>query len=425
MRVLVVGGGGREHAICVKLSQSPNVSELLCAPGNGGIASVAECVPVIATDIQGIVALSREKAVDFVVVAPDDPLAMGCVDALEKAGVPAFGPTASAARIEASKTFSKSLMREYNIPTARWASFDDVVEAVRYLDGQSLPIVIKCDGLALGKGVIIAQTRAEAESAVCDMLEGERFSEAGRRVVIEEFMEGREVTVLAFCDGETVVPMPASRDHKRAFDGDRGPNTGGMGAVCPVPDYTPELAARCMDEIFLPTVRAMNAEGCPFKGVLYFGLMLTKDGPKVVEYNARFGDPETQAVLSLLDTDLMEILLAVREGRLKDITITWKPGAAAVVVLASGGYPGDYGKGYAISGLDSASDCEVYHAGTARTGEGYVTAGGRVLGVTAVGGTLTDALENAYRGAAKISFSGAHYRKDIGSTTKELLQYNG
>lgn len=414
MKVLVVGGGGREHAICAKLAGSPKVKKLFCAPGNGGIASVAECVPIKATDIQNVVNFAKNNSVDFVVVAPEDPLAMGCVDALEAAGIRAFGPTAAAARIEASKTFSKSMMSKYGIPTARWASFSELGDALAYLETQPEQVVIKCDGLALGKGVIIARSRAEAESAVRDMLEGGRFSDAGRQVVIEEYMDGREVTVLAFCDGDTVVPMPASRDHKRAFDGNDGPNTGGMGAICPVPDYTPELSARCMEEIFLPTVRAMKLEGCPFKGVLYFGLMLTAEGPKVVEYNARFGDPEAQAVLSLLETDLLEIFLAVREGRLGGLPIKWKPGSAAVVVMASGGYPGDYEKGYAIGGLDHVLECAVYHAGTVKAGEGYVTSGGRVLGVTAAGDTLGEALGKAYNGIEKISFSGAHYRRDIG-----------
>ncbi len=314
MKVLVVGSGGREHSICWKLSQSPKVTALYCAPGNGGIAQVATCVPIKATDVDAMVTWAKEQAVDLVMVAPDDPLALGMVDALEAEGIPAFGPRKNAAIIEASKAFSKELMKKYHIPTAKYETFTDMDAALAYLDAQGAPIVVKADGLALGKGVIVAQTVAEAKTAVRDMMEGGKFGASGATVVIEECMTGPEVTVLAFCDGEHIVPMPSSQDHKRAFDGNRGPNTGGMGAISPSPNYTPALARRCIDEIFLPTVAALKAEGRPFRGVLYFGLMLTPDGPKVVEYNARFGDPECQAVLSLLESDLLDILLACRNG---------------------------------------------------------------------------------------------------------------
>ena len=418
MKVLVIGGGGREHAVCKKLSESPRVDALLCAPGNAGIAQVATCVPEVkATDVEGIVALARREQVDFVCVTPDDPLALGCVDALEAAGIPAFGPNAYAAQMESSKIFSKNLMKKYGIPTAASETFEDMDAALAYLDTQQAPIVVKADGLALGKGVVVAATIEEARQAVVDMMQGGRFGKSGARVLIEECMVGREVTVLCFTDGKVIVPMPASQDHKRVFDHDEGPNTGGMGAFAPSPLYTPEVARRTTDEILLPTLRAMNAEGFTFKGVLYVGLMLTADGPKVVEYNARFGDPETQAVLPLLESDLLEIMQAVREQRLGELTIRWREGSAACVVLASGGYPGKYEGGKAISGLEDAqtAGATVYHAGTRREGDGYVTAGGRVLGVTALGGTLREAVEHAYAAARRIRFDGMHMRSDIGS----------
>ena len=418
MKVLVIGGGGREHAVCKKLSESPRVDALLCAPGNAGIAQVATCVPEVkATDVEGIVALARREQVDFVCVTPDDPLALGCVDALEAAGIPAFGPNAYAAQMESSKIFSKNLMKKYGIPTAASETFEDMDAALAYLDTQQAPIVVKADGLALGKGVVVAATIEEARQAVVDMMQGGRFGKSGARVLIEECMVGREVTVLCFTDGKVIVPMPASQDHKRVFDHDEGPNTGGMGAFAPSPLYTPEVARRTTDEILLPTLRAMNAEGFTFKGVLYVGLMLTADGPKVVEYNARFGDPETQAVLPLLESDLLEIMQAVREQRLGELTIRWREGSAACVVLASGGYPGKYESGKAISGLEDAqaAGATVYHAGTRREGDGYVTAGGRVLGVTALGGTLREAVEHAYAAARCIRFDGMHMRSDIGS----------
>lgn len=418
MKVLVIGGGGREHAVCNKLAESPLVSELLCAPGNAGIAQVARCVPdVKATDVEGIVALARREGVDFVCVTPDDPLALGCVDALEAAGIPAFGPSAYAAQMESSKIFSKNLMKKYGIPTAKSETFTDCAAALAYLDTQSAPIVVKADGLALGKGVVVAATIEEAKQAVREMMEGGRFGQSGARVLIEECMVGREVTVLCFTDGKTLVPMVASQDHKRVFDGDRGPNTGGMGAFAPSPLFTPEIAARTREEILMPTLHAMAAEGFTFKGVLYVGLMLTADGPKVVEYNARFGDPETQAVLPLLDADLMQIMMAVREQRLAEVEIRWKPQSAACIVLASGGYPGKYEGGKAITGIAQAEamGATVYHAGTHREGDALVTAGGRVLGVTALGNTLREAVDAAYAAARQIHFEGAHMRSDIGS----------
>lgn len=418
MKVLVIGGGGREHAVCLALSRSPRVDALLCAPGNGGIARVARCFPQVkATDVDAIVRLARDERVDFVVVTPDDPLALGCVDRLEAEGIPAFGPTQQAAQMESSKIFSKRLMQKYGIPTARCEVFTDCDAALAYLDGQQAPIVVKADGLALGKGVVVAQTLDEARDAVRAMMLDGRFGASGARVLIEECMTGREVTVLCFCDGHTIRPMPASQDHKRAYDGDLGPNTGGMGAIAPSPLYTPEIAARVEREILRPTLAAMNAEGIPFKGVLYVGLMLTPEGPKVVEYNARFGDPETQALLPLLDSDLMAIFQAARDGQLAQADIRWRDESAACVVLASGGYPGKYASGKEISGLDAAEalGATVYHAGTREQDGRYYTAGGRVLGVTAVAPTLRRALQDAYAAAERISFDGMMMRRDIGA----------
>ena len=415
MKVLVVGSGGREHAICWKLKQSPKVTGLFCAPGNGGIAQIARCVDVKATDVDGMVKWAKENAMDFVVVAPDDPLALGMVDTLEEAGIPAFGPRANAAVIEASKAFSKELMKKYHIPTARYETFTQLDKALDYIGEQGAPIVVKADGLALGKGVVVAATVDEAKTAAREMMEDKKFGQSGSTVVIEECMTGPEVTVLAFADGEHVYPMPASQDHKRAYDGNRGPNTGGMGAISPPPQYTPETARRCMDEIFLPTIRALKAEGRPFHGVIYFGLMLTPEGPRVVEYNARFGDPECQAVLSLLDSDLLDIFAACREGTLDRTDIRWKDQAACCLVLASGGYPLDYQKGYPISGLEEAGkSAVVFHAGTAEKDGQIVTSGGRVLGVTALGDTLEQAIDNAYAAAKPISFTDMHFRTDIG-----------
>lgn len=415
MNVLVVGGGGREHAICLSLSKSKKVTRLYCAPGNGGISSVAECVPVKATDIEGMLKTAKELNIDFVVVAPDDPLAMGMVDAFEKVGIPAFGPRQNAAIIESSKVFSKNLMKKYSIPTAEYQSFSDIDSALAYIDEKGAPIVVKADGLALGKGVVVAQSIDEAKQAVKEMMLDGKFGASGANVVIEEFMTGPEVTVLCFTDGKTISPMLSSQDHKRAYDNDEGPNTGGMGAVCPTPNYTPEIAEICMEKIFRPTVDAMNTDGRTFKGVLYFGLMLTPDGPKVVEYNSRFGDPETQPILSMLETDLMEIFEAVVNGTLDKLDIRWKSGAACCVVMASGGYPVAYEKGFKISGLDSVpSWATVFHAGTEKRENEYYTSGGRVLGVTALGSTLDEAINNAYKAVNCISFEKAHFRTDIG-----------
>ena len=416
MKVLVVGGGGREHAICWKLAQSPKVTELYCAPGNAGIAQVATCVDVKATDVPGMVAWAKENAMDFVMVAPDDPLALGMVDALEAAGIPAFGPRANAAIIEASKAFSKELMAKYHIPTAKYQTFTELDQALAYIEAEGAPIVVKADGLALGKGVVVASTVEEAKQAAREMMEDKKFGASGSTVVIEECMTGPEVTVLAFSDGECVVPMPASQDHKRAFDGNQGPNTGGMGAISPPPQYTSEMAQRCVEEIFQPTIDALKAEGRPFKGVIYFGLMLTPNGPKVVEYNARFGDPECQVVLSLLESDLMDILEACVNGTLGQLDIRWKNGAGCVLVLASGGYPLDYKKGYPISGLEEAGQTSVvFHAGT-KSGENgeFLTNGGRVLGVTATASDLESAIQGAYSAAKHISFTDMHFRTDIG-----------
>ncbi len=415
MNILVIGSGGREHAICHKLRQSPQVETLTCAPGNGGIAQIATCLPIKATDVDGVVAWCKKNPVDLVVVAPDDPLALGMVDALEGAGVPAFGPRQNAAIIESSKAFSKELMAKYHIPTAKYQTFTDLAAAEEYVRTQGAPIVVKADGLALGKGVVVAQTVDEALDALRAMMVDQKFGASGSKVVIEECMTGPEVTVLAFCDGVHILPMPSSQDHKRAFDGNRGPNTGGMGAISPSPYYTPEVAKRCMEEIFQPTVQAMAAEGRPFQGVLYFGLMLTPQGPKVVEYNARFGDPECQAVLSLLETDLLDIFLACRNGSLGKMQISWKRDAACCLVLASGGYPTSYEKGFPITGLDRVDPtATVFHAGTQQKDGQIVTSGGRVLGVTAPAPTLPEAITKAYAAAGPIHFQKMFYRHDIG-----------
>ena len=414
MKVLVVGSGGREHAICWALHKSPKVTELCCAPGNGGIGEIARCVDVKATDIPGMVAWAKENQMDFVMVAPDDPLAMGMVDAMEASGIRAFGPKANAAIIEGSKAFSKALMKKYGIPTAAYEVFTDKDAALSYVEAQGAPIVVKCDGLALGKGVVVAQTLEEAKTAVVNMMENKAFGAAGAKVVIEECMTGPEVTVLAFTDGKTIVPMPSSQDHKRAYDGDKGPNTGGMGAISPCPNYTPELSKTCMDTIFLPTVKALNAEGRTFKGVIYFGMMLTPEGPKVVEYNARFGDPECQAVLSLLETDLMDILEACVDGTLDQLDVKFKDAASCCLVLASGGYPGAYEKGKEITGLDQVKDAVVFHAGTKKQDGKFLTNGGRVLGVTAVAPTLREAVVKAYAAAGPVNFEKMHFRTDIG-----------
>ena len=417
MKVLVVGGGGREHTLVWKLAQSPKISELYCAPGNGGISKLATCVAIKATDIDGIVEYSKANKMDLVVVAPDDPLAAGMVDRLNEAGLRAFGPVKAAAIIEGSKAFSKDLMKKYNIPTAGYSVFENCEDALNYLDNESAPIVVKADGLALGKGVIIAKTIEEAKDAVNGMMNDKLFGNAGSKVVIEEFIEGPEVSILAFTDGKTIVPMVSSQDHKRAFDHDEGPNTGGMGTFSPSPLYDEKLADYCMKEVFVPTVEAMNKEGRKFKGVLYFGLMLTKDGPKVLEYNARFGDPETQVVIPRLKTDLLDIFEAIIDERLADIDIEWNDNAAVCVVAASGGYPGKYATGLEINGLDEAQAngaTIVFHAGTSFKDGKFYTAGGRVLGITAVEETMEKAINKAYAGIEKISFEGMHYRKDIG-----------
>lgn len=420
MKILVVGGGGREHAIIRKLKESPKVEAIYCAPGNGGIAADAECFPVNAMDIEGMKALAKEKAVDLVFVAPDDPLAAGMVDAMEEAGFKAFGPRANAAIIESSKVFSKDLMKKYNIPTAGYEVFDDPDKVLEYVEAQGkYPVVIKADGLALGKGVIIAENFDMAKEAVHSIMEDKVFGASGNHVVVEEFLTGPEVSVLAFTDGKTLKPMVSSKDHKRALDGDKGKNTGGMGTISPNPYYDDAMAERCMKEIFLPTMNAMNAEGRPFKGCLYFGLMLTPNGPKVIEYNARFGDPETQVVLPRLKSDFADVVMAVVEERLADQSVEWTDEAAACVVMASGGYPASYPKGLEITGLDENGQIPgvtVYHAGTALKDGKLVTSGGRVLGVTALGKTLDEALEKAYAGVEKIHFDGAHYRRDIGRT---------
>ena len=426
MKILVVGGGGREHAIIRKLKQSAGVTEILCAPGNGGIAADAVCVPVAATDVENMVELACAQHVDYVVVAPDDPLALGMVDALAEKGIPAFGPDKAAARIEASKVFSKNLMKKYGIPTAEYETFTNADEAMAYIRARGkYPVVVKADGLALGKGVLICEDEAAAESAVKGMLEEGMFGASGRRVVVEEFLTGPEVSVLSFTDGKTVVPMVSSMDHKRALDGDKGLNTGGMGTVAPNPCYTKEIAGVCMETIFKPTVAAMAAEGCPFKGCLYFGLMLTPDGPKVIEYNCRFGDPETQVVLPLLESDLLAIMRATTDGTLDKVEVKFSHKSAACVVLASGGYPQHYEKGKVITGLVNGQlpggEAVVYHAGTALRDGQLVTAGGRVLGVTATADTLKQALEKAYAASEQIHFDGLHKRTDIGARALAAL----
>ena len=423
MDILVIGSGGREHAIVRKLRESPRVGKLYCAPGNGGIGADAECCAVNAMDKAGMLALAKEKAVDLVFVAPDDPLGAGMVDYLEAGGFLCFGPNQKAAAIESSKVFSKGLMKKYGIPTAGYEVFDNPAKALDYIKSQNkYPAVIKADGLAVGKGVTLAQNEAEAAQALHSLMEEKIFGDSGSKVVVEEFLTGPEVTVLAFTDGKVMRPMASSMDHKRAFDGDQGPNTGGMGTISPSPFYTEDIAKECMEKIFLPTMEAMNQEGRPFKGCLYFGLMLTPEGPKVIEFNSRFGDPETQVVLPRLKTDFAEIVEAVAKERLSELDIQWAEEAAACVILASGGYPGSYEKGKEISGLDAKGQAEgatVYHAGTTVQDGAYRTSGGRVLGVTALGADLDKALEKAYGAVEKIKFEGSFYRKDIGKKRME------
>ncbi len=413
MKLLVVGGGGREHAIIKKLKENPSVEKIYALPGNGGIALDAECVNIGAKDIAGITAFAKEKAVDYAVVAPDDPLVLGCVDALEAIGVPCFGPRKNAAIIEGSKVFSKNLMKKYGIPTASYEVFDDAEKALEYLKTAPIPTVVKADGLALGKGVIIAMTREEACGAVQSIMRDRQFGDSGNQIVIEEYLEGPEVSVLSFTDGETVVPMVSSMDHKRAGDGDTGLNTGGMGTVAPNPFYTDAVAAECMEKIFLPTVRAMKAEGREFRGCLYFGLMITANGPKVIEYNCRFGDPETQVVLPLLESDLLTVMQAVTAGTLKDTPVVFRKENACCVVLASAGYPVSYEKGYEIS-IPGNVLPHVYVAGAAEKEGRLVTSGGRVLGVTATADTLADAVKEAYALADQITFGNKYFRHDIG-----------
>ena len=427
MKLMVVGGGGREHALIRMLKKNPEVEKIYALPGNGGIAQDAECVDIKATDIEGVARFAAENRIDFAVVAPDDPLAMGCVDRLHALGIPCFGPEARAAEIEASKVFSKHLMQKYGIPTAKCEVFDDAEAALAYVRNTPAPLVVKADGLALGKGVLICKSTREAEEAVRHTMCDHAFGKSGDRVVIEEFLEGPEVSVLAFTDGKAMVPMVSSMDHKRAHDGDTGLNTGGMGTIAPNPFYTAEVAERCMREIFLPTMQAMNAEGRTFKGCLYFGLMLTKDGPKVIEYNCRFGDPETQVVLPLLDTDLLTIMRAVEEERLSEVDVRFKGGAACCVILASGGYPEAYEKGKAIDlgGADALNDTWVFHSGTAAKDGQLVTSGGRVLGVTATGGTLKTAIDRAYDAARRVHFDGMFMRSDIGKRALEVEGYHG
>lgn len=427
MKVLVVGGGGREHAIIRKLKEAKAAPRLYCAPGDGGIAADAECVPIKATDVQAMVEWAVQNTIDYVVVAPDDPLALGMVDALAEKGIPAFGPNKAAARIEASKVFSKNLMKKYGIPTARYETFSDAESARAYIRAQDkYPVVVKADGLALGKGVLICKDEAAAMAAVKSMMEDGAFGTSGSRVVVEEFLTGPEVSVLSFTDGQTVVPMVSSMDHKRALDGDEGLNTGGMGTIAPNPYYTPEIAQVCMRTIFLPTIEAMRSEGCPFQGCLYFGLMLTPDGPKVIEYNCRFGDPETQVVLPLLEGDLLEIMQATTNGTLAGVPVKWKDAYAACVVLASGGYPQTYESGKRITGLVDGQlpggEATVFHAGTRLEGGELVTAGGRVLGVTAVAETLLAAVKDAYAAADHIHFEGMHKRSDIGARALHAAQ---
>lgn len=418
MKVLIIGGGGREHALAWKIAQSHKVDKLYCAPGNGGIAALAECVPIKAIDIRGIVSFSKNEQIDLVVVAPDDPLAAGLVDALEAEGIRTFGPSKRAAIIESSKVFSKKLMKKNNIPTASYRIFQNMETAIAYLKKCSYPTVIKADGLALGKGVVIAQNFEEGSQAVKDAMTDKKFGSAGDKIVIEEFLIGPEVSILAFTDGKTIVPMVSSQDHKRALDNDKGPNTGGMGAFSPSCFYTEDIHSFCMENIYIPTMQAMNSENRRFKGVLYFGLMLTDSGPKLLEYNARFGDPETQVVLPRLKTDIIDIFNAIIDEKLDSVKIEWEDNAAVCVVLASGGYPGKYTTNIEISGISFVEKdllIELFHAGTRLEKGKYLTAGGRVLGITAVAESIDKAREKAYSIVSKIKFDGMHFRTDIGA----------
>ncbi|NLP48163.1 MAG: phosphoribosylamine--glycine ligase [Clostridiales bacterium] len=420
MKILMIGSGGREHALIKKLKESEKVSHLYCAPGNGGISLDAQCLPEIGPlDSEKILAFSQKNKIDLVFVAPDDPLAAGLVDLLEKNGIKAFGPNKRAAQIEASKVFAKNLMKKHSIPTAEYEVFEKSADAINYIEQQnSYPTVIKADGLALGKGVIIAENFESAKAAVNSIMEKKIFGQAGKQLVVEEYLSGPEVSILAFVDGESIIPMVSSMDHKRAYDGDKGPNTGGMGAISPNPFYDEKTSQYCMEHIFKPTVRAMSKESRPFKGCLYFGLMLTMEGPKVIEYNARFGDPETQVVLPRLKTPLIDIVLAVTDSKLSEIKIEWDDKACVCIVLASGGYPGDYEEGYQITGLEKLAklnDVEVYHSGTSIKNGDFLSSGGRVLGVSAKADTLDQALSKAYSAIGEIKMKSGFYRKDIGA----------
>ncbi len=418
MKLMIIGGGGREHAIIKKLKENPEITEIFALPGNGGIAADATCVPIKATDIPAICDFAKKEGIDYAVVAPDDPLVLGAVDELTALGIPCFGPAKNAAIIEGSKVFSKNLMKKYGIPTAEYEVFTDIASALAYLETAPIPTVIKADGLALGKGVIIAMTREEAKEAVRSMMEDKIFGESGSQVVIEEFLTGPEVSVLSFTDGKTVVPMISSMDHKRALDNDEGLNTGGMGTVAPNPYYTEAVAAECMEKIFLPTINAMNAEGRSFKGCLYFGLMITEKGPKVIEYNCRFGDPETQVVLPLLDSDLFTIMKATTEGTLAETEVKFKAEHACCVIMASKGYPQKYDSGFEIT-VPEAIAGSVYIAGARLEGDKLLTAGGRVLGATATADTLEGAIDKAYAMVDTIKFDNAYFRHDIGKKAKE------
>ena len=421
MKIMVIGGGGREHAIIKKLKENTNITEIYALPGNGGMAKDATLVDIGAKDIDAQVEFAKKNNIDYAVVAPDDPLVLGAVDALTNAGIPCFGPNKAAAIIEGSKVFSKNLMKKYNIPTAQYEVFNNKEDALKYLETAPIPTVIKADGLALGKGVIIAETRDDAKNAVISMMEDKIFGESGNNIVIEEFLTGPEVSVLSFTDGKVVVPMVSSMDHKRALDGDKGLNTGGMGTVAPNPYYTEDIAKECMETIFLPTVNAMNSEGRTFKGCLYFGLMITPNGPKVIEYNCRFGDPETQVVLPLLESDLLTVMKACTNGTLKDTEVKFKDGAAACVVMASNGYPQKYESGFPLT-IDKSVADKVYVAGAKLDGEILKTAGGRVLGVTDTAENLEEALKKAYQNVSKVKFENAFYRKDIGAKAMKAIK---
>jgi len=423
MKLMVVGGGGREHAIIKSLKKNPDVTEIYALPGNGGIATDAVCVAIGATDIEAQVAFAKENGIDFAVVAPDDPLVLGAVDALEAAGVPCFGPNKAAAILEGSKVFSKNLMKKYGIPTAAYEVFTEAEAAMKYLETAPMPTVIKADGLALGKGVIIAMNLEEAKEAVSSIMEDKKFGASGNQIVIEEFLTGPEVSVLSFTDGKVVVPMVSSMDHKRAFDNDEGLNTGGMGTIAPNPYYTEEVAARCMEEIFLPTINAMNAEGRSFKGCLYFGLMITPNGPKVIEYNCRFGDPETQVVLPLLESDLLTVMKACQAGTLAETEVKFADKNACCVVMASKGYPEAYEKGYEIT-VDPDCEADVFIAGAKLADGKLVTSGGRVLGVVETAATLPEAVEKAYAQVKKVHFGNAFYRNDIGARALKAWNQN-